>query len=70
MSLIDSIKNKKTADALEIIKNGNFNPEYVDDNGNTALIYACQKDMPDVALALINTHKSKPEQVDINGQTA
>ena len=70
--LINSIKNNDTIKALDDIARGNSNPEIVDANGKTALIYACQlgMGMNDVALALIQTNNSKPEQVDNDGTTA
>jgi ankyrin repeat protein len=70
--LINFIKNNDTIKALDDIARGNSNPEIVDTNGRTALIYACIKGIPmsDVALALIQTNNSKPEQVDNSGKTA
>ena len=70
--LINFIKNNDTINALDDIARGNSNPEIVDANGKTALIYACQlgMGMNDVALALIQTNNSKPEQVDNDGTTA
>ena len=70
--LIEFIKKNDTIKALALIATGNSNPEIVDTNGRTALIYACIKGIPmsDVALALIETGNSKPEQVDNNGNTA
>ena len=70
--LINFIKNNDTINALDDIARGNSNPEIVDANGKTALIYACQLGMAmnDVALALIETRNSKPEQVDNMRYTA
>jgi ankyrin repeat protein len=70
--LINFIKKNDTIKALDDIARGNSNPEIVDTNGRTALIYACIKGIPmsDVALALIQTNNSKPEQVDNSGKTA
>ena len=39
-------------------------------DGYTALIWACQNKMIEVALELIKTGHAKPEQVDNNGCTA
>ena len=68
--LIDLIKKKDTEKALELIQSNQFNPEYVDNIGNTALILACNNSLNDVALALIQTRQSKPEQVNSKGETA
>ena len=68
--LINFIKNNDTIKALDDIARGNSNPEIVDTNGKTALIYACQLGMNSVALALIATRQSNPGQVDNDGTTA
>ena len=39
-------------------------------NGQTALIYACRYKMPNVALALIDSGESNPRHIDINGKNA
>ena len=39
-------------------------------DGYTALIWACQNKMIEVALELIKTGHAKPEQVDKDGHTA
>ena len=41
--------------ALALIQTGNFKLDDIDENGNTALILACNKVMPEVALALKRT---------------
>ena len=56
--------------ALALIATGKSKPEYIDDNGNTALIWACRNDMTDVAIALIATGQSLPEHVNNAGCTA
>jgi ankyrin repeat protein len=61
---------KKFNMAFELIKTGNCNPDYIGENGNTCLIYACDKKLSDVALALIQSGQSKPEQVNNEGNTA
>ena len=33
--------------ALELIKTGKSNPDHIDEDGNTALMCACEKDMKD-----------------------
>ena len=68
--LINFIKNNDTINALDDIARGNSAPGQVDANGKTALIYACQMTMSDVALALIATGQSNPDQVDADGHTA
>jgi hypothetical protein len=69
--LIQSITIGDTNKALALIETGDSNPEIADDNGKTALIYACEKEMSDVALALIATGRySHPEIADDNGKTA
>lgn len=55
--------------ARAIIKSGMYKPDQVNQTGDTALLLACTNDMPDVALALINTGQSKPEQA-VDGYTA
>ena len=39
-------------------------------NGQTALIYACRYKMPNVALALIDSGESNPGHIDNNGKNA
>jgi ankyrin repeat protein len=70
--LINFIKNNDTINALALIETGDSHPEIPDDNGKTALIYACIKGIPmsDVALALIRTNNSNPDQVDADERTA
>lgn len=69
-SLIDAIEKKDRKLALDIIKSGNFNPEEVNKNNTTPLMFACIEKMNDVALELIKTGKSKPEKVNKFGATA
>jgi hypothetical protein len=68
--LIEFIQNKDTSNALALIETGNSAPGQVDRQRRTALIYACQLQMPEVALALIETRDSNPTQVDTNRSTA
>ena len=69
--------------ALELIKTGKFNPDYIDHNGNTAFMLVCYhnkyckndlmeyyNNMKEVALELIKTGHAKPEYIDKNGNTA
>ena len=55
---------------IEAINSGRYDLGKVDSNGYTALIYACYGDMPDVAMALIQTGQSRPELASKNGFTA
>ena len=55
---------------LKLIKTGHSKPEQVDDNGYTALIFACEDKMTEVALELIKTGHAKPEQINNCGNTA
>ena len=56
--------------ALALIATGRSDPENFDSDGKTAVIYACEKEMSDVALALIETGDSSPEDFDFDGKTA
>jgi hypothetical protein len=56
--------------ALELISTGQSKPDQVNNNGNTALIYACEYDMTKVALALIQTGNSNLSHVNKDGNTA
>jgi hypothetical protein len=49
--------------AIELIKTGNSLPDYIDDEDNTALLYACQYDMENVAIELIKTGQSLPDYI-------
>ena len=69
-SLLKLIRDNNTNEALAMIQTGNFNPEQVDNNGNTALMIACKYEMSNVSMALIQTGQSKPEQVSKIGNTA
>jgi len=64
-NIIYSKKNVKLNN-LEVIKHLSF----VDEHDNTALIWACQNKMTDVALELIKTGFSKPEHINNNHKTA
>ena len=72
--LMRFINNKQTNEALQLIQqliqqNSN-DVGVVDDRGYTALLFACNKQMSDIALALIKTGQSKPEHVTTSGNTA
>lgn len=51
--LINALRNKNAAVAKAIIAKGNYNPAYVNGYGDTALIYACYNNLPDIALMLL-----------------
>jgi hypothetical protein len=74
IKIIPLIKNiTSNTDIIEIIKiinDNNFDENEVDGNGNTALIWACIHSWPEVAMALIQTGRSKPEHVNNSGETA
>ena len=40
--------------ALELIQTGKSNPDHIDNDGNTALSWACKKDMKEVAYKLVS----------------
>jgi ankyrin repeat protein len=70
-SLIELISNNDSDKALELIKSGNFDPnEICSETGSTSLQIACENNMSEVALALINTGKSRPPHVNYSGYTA
>lgn len=56
--LIKAILNDAPLETIEkLIVNNDIG--FVDSKGNTALLYACENEMSDVALLLIRTGKSK-----------
>ena len=64
------IKNGDTKGALAIIKAGNYDPAYINRNGNTDLIQACRYKLPAVALALLETGTAKSDHVGYQKNTA
>jgi len=72
--LFIDIKFKDRHKALEIIENVSdksiFSTPLLEYKNATALIYACDKNMSDVALALIATGQSNPAHHDNKGNTA
>lgn len=70
-TLIEKIKNRTLTNIDELNRLiQTIDVGFVDIAKRTALIWACEQNMEDVALELIKTGKSKPEQIDIIGQTA
>ena len=55
---------------IKIIQEGKARVDYVDENKNTPLVYACRKKLTKVALALIDTGLSKPEHQPANSNSA
>ena len=76
LEFIEELANTKltsqtTTSAIELIRKGDSNPGLVDrHSGNTALILACSKNLPKVALELIKTKQSNPGHVNMRGETA
>jgi ankyrin repeat protein len=62
--------DNREAFALKLIATGKSNPGHVDAKGNTALIIACEQEMPDVISALLATGQSNPGHVNMDGDTA
>jgi len=56
----DNYENDKSK-IFEAINSGRYDLGQVEPTGYTALVYACQEAMPDVAMALIQTGQSHPE---------
>lgn len=67
-----AITDSNTQKALKIIENNNCYPDYTDAEGNTLLIFACEKKLNMVANSFINKYKNKckPEQINNDGNTA
>jgi len=61
MDLIKACKSKDIEKALGLIMNNDTNFGSVDNFNNTALMWACQSTMKEVALELIKTGHAKPE---------
>lgn len=64
MDLINLINSGDSEGALNLIAIGKSNPCYVDEECKTPLIYACEHDMPEVALAILATGDANPEHVN------
>ena len=57
--------------ALELLNGKRYDKiDFVDDYGNTALIWACSNSLSEVALELIKTGQAKPEQINNFGHSA
>ena len=60
--------------SMKLIQTGKAYPEFVDNEGKTALIYLCNNGSTvrhdNLAIQIIETGKSLPEQVDKDGNTA
>jgi hypothetical protein len=65
--LINVIKKKDENKALYLIKNNPNNVGFIDtDDGNTALIWACKNNMPNIALAIISTLSQTNKETNIH----
>ena len=65
--LINVIKKKDENKALYLIKNNPDNVGFIDsDDGNTALIWACKNNMPNIALAIISTLRQTDKETNIH----
>lgn len=70
LSLFQLIMDRRSDEAIEVVKSGNYNPISRDGNDNTYLMLACQNEMIDVALELIDRDNSNPEAINYSGDTA
>ena len=61
MDLIKACESNDTIKALGLIMNNSTNLDIVDAKRRTALSWACQNKMKEVALELIKTGHAKPE---------
>ena len=73
--LIHAAKNICLNSVSKILKHKNINPEIVDTNGYTALMYLCfynigDNNAPDLALDLIENHNSNPFHMNKYGSSA
>ena len=59
-----------SASIVKMIDEGKTQTDYIDKNGNTPLICACDYNRNTIALALIATNKSKPDHIANDGTTA
>lgn len=70
VSLIKLINEGNRLDAISAIRNNNFIKDEHDLNGSTPLILACEKNMEDIALPLIDSGNSEPEKINYFGESA
>jgi len=68
--LINAINNRNEKEALNIIKNGNCNPEIINKDGDNALLLSIHRDLPKVALEILNLKDINVSYVDNYGNTA
>jgi ankyrin repeat protein len=68
--LIWTIYKYENKMASDILKHGNCNVSYVDNLGNTALIYACINGRQTLAIELIRTKESNPRVLNKSHKTA
>ncbi len=66
--LTDAIRG--TAIPSLLISTGNSKPDAVNRAGKTALIMACENNLPDIALRLLNTGNANINQIDSQGHNA
>lgn len=68
--LINAINNRNEKESLNIIKNGNCNPEIINKDGDNALLLSIHRDLPKVALEILNLKNINVSYVDNYGNTA
>ncbi len=66
--LTDAIRG--TAIPILLINSGNSKPDAVNRAGKTALIMACENNLPEIALRLLNTGNANINQIDSQGHNA
>jgi ankyrin repeat protein len=54
MDLIEAIFDDYSGDALELLDDPDYDVNYIDDKGQTAFIYACDKKMGEVAMKIVS----------------
>ena len=70
-NIYDSCKNNDIYNALRLLNEQNYNQiDYIDEYGNTSLIWACRNSLSEVALEIIKTGLCKRDQIDHYGNTA
>lgn len=70
-NIYDSCKNNDIYNALRLLNEQNYNQiDYIDEYGNTSLIWACRNGMSEIALKIIKTGLCKLDQIDHYGNTA